>query len=238
MLLPTSIHKMFYPQPVSACFNPTSPLLGRLWDLCSPTLEILVSSSTRKTPINMFLLKTRRLLSSSSVWQMGLILRADPGILPWYLFLWPFLVRWSVPPMNPVGDSALPGVGTPVWKRARNTWVVHLISRLSSPLPPLAKIPVQWLKEPPWLESHWSLQKCCGKAPKSHQQKKKKQKKTSSIGRVGQFFIAHGPRIASALKIWVPSRVATFLIERFLTWADWLIWIQTVLNLRSCYSFM
>ena len=87
----------------------------------------------------------------------------DWGLAPGpYLILWPFLVSWSVPPVSPSGGSATWRVGTPGWKRTRNTIRWHASSFIlgflcSSP----AKPPVWRLKGSAWLESCWGLQKCC-----------------------------------------------------------------------------
>ena len=78
-----------------------------------------------------------------------------------YLILWLFLVRWSVPPMNPI-RAAAQRVRTPVQKRTQNTvrWYTSLfVLRLLQSDP--AKPPVWWLKGLVWLESHCGLQKCC-----------------------------------------------------------------------------
>ena len=95
-------------------------------------------------------------VSSSSCWGrtwLGTGPRTLPVAIP----------RELVHPSNESGQSsAIQKVRTPVWKRTQNTirWNTSLfVSGFlhSSPTEP----PVHWLRGLAWLESHWSLQKCC-----------------------------------------------------------------------------
>ena len=68
-----------------------------------------------------------------------------------------------VRPSNESGQgSAIQRVRTPVWKRTRSTVRWHTSLFVSGLLrSSQAKPPVRQLKRPAWLESRWSLQKCC-----------------------------------------------------------------------------
>ena len=87
--------------------------------------------------------------------------------------------------------SAVQRVRTPVWKRTRSTVRWHTSLFVSGLLrSSQAKPPVRQLKRPAWLESRWSLQKCC------RNQYSRNQAPHSESWRT-QVYYASGPREAN-----------------------------------------
>ena len=105
-----------------------------------------------------FLGAPRRGYQSSTCWGRTW-LGTGPGALPDPVAIPGELVR---PSSESSLGSAIQRIGTPVWKKTRNTvgWPtsVFVSGFLCSSL---AEPPVQLLSRPAWVESHWGFQKCC-----------------------------------------------------------------------------
>ena len=83
----------------------------------------------------------------------------SPGALPYLVAILDELFH---PSNESSRGSAIRRVGTQVQKRTQNTVRWHASSFVSGFLcSSPAKTPVQWFKGLAWLESLWSLQKCC-----------------------------------------------------------------------------
>ena len=134
-----------------------APFLGtpRKVSVTMPPFPLSPQVSLSDAP---FLGAPRRWSVSSSTWWGRSGLGTGLGALPDPVAIPGELVR---PSNESSRGLAVPRVGAPVWKRTRNTVRWHACSFTwgflrSSP----AKPPIQRLKGPAWLESHWGLQKC------------------------------------------------------------------------------